>query len=86
MVVPLGFAMWIAHFLFHFFTASHTPLPDRPSRCNDKLKDRLYWTLASIVYLFYRLRAGPFSLALSVIAAFINKRANAGQNASSGGR
>lgn len=26
-LVPLGFAMWLAHFLFHFFTASHTPIP-----------------------------------------------------------
>lgn len=24
---PLGFSMWLAHFLFHFFTASHTPIP-----------------------------------------------------------
>ncbi len=26
-LVPLGFSMWIAHFAFHFLTASHTPLP-----------------------------------------------------------
>lgn len=24
---PLGFGMWLAHFVFHFFTASHTPIP-----------------------------------------------------------
>lgn len=24
---PLGFGMWLAHFLFHFFTASHTFIP-----------------------------------------------------------
>jgi len=26
-LVPLGFGMWIAHFVFHLFTGSHTPLP-----------------------------------------------------------
>lgn len=26
-LVPLGFSMWVAHFLFHLFTASHTPIP-----------------------------------------------------------
>lgn len=26
-LVPLGAAMWLAHFLFHFFTGSHTPIP-----------------------------------------------------------
>jgi hypothetical protein len=25
--VPLGFAMWIAHLVFHLFTGSHTPIP-----------------------------------------------------------
>jgi cytochrome c oxidase assembly factor CtaG len=25
--VPLGFGMWIAHFVFHLFTGSHTPIP-----------------------------------------------------------
>jgi cytochrome c oxidase assembly factor CtaG/ferredoxin len=24
---PLGFGMWLAHFVFHLFTASHTPIP-----------------------------------------------------------
>lgn len=24
---PVGISMWAAHFLFHFFTASHTPIP-----------------------------------------------------------
>jgi hypothetical protein len=26
-LIPLGAAMWLAHFLFHLFTASHTPVP-----------------------------------------------------------
>jgi cytochrome c oxidase assembly factor CtaG/ferredoxin len=26
-IVPLGFAMWLAHFVFHLFTGSHTPIP-----------------------------------------------------------
>lgn len=26
-LVPLGFSMWLSHFLFHFLTATHTPLP-----------------------------------------------------------
>ncbi len=26
-MVPLGFAMWLAHFVFHLFTGSHTPIP-----------------------------------------------------------
>ncbi len=26
-LAPLGFGMWLAHFLFHFFTASHTFIP-----------------------------------------------------------
>jgi hypothetical protein len=26
-MAPLGFGMWIAHFVFHFFTAALTPLP-----------------------------------------------------------
>jgi cytochrome c oxidase assembly factor CtaG/ferredoxin len=26
-LAPLGFGMWLAHFVFHFFTASHTPIP-----------------------------------------------------------
>ncbi|QQY08229.1 MAG: cytochrome c oxidase assembly protein [Candidatus Xiphinematobacter sp.] len=26
-LVPIGFGMWLAHFLFHFFTASHTFIP-----------------------------------------------------------
>ena len=26
-LVPLGFAMWLAHFVFHLFTGSHTPIP-----------------------------------------------------------
>jgi ferredoxin len=26
-LVPLGFGMWLAHLLFHLFTASHTPIP-----------------------------------------------------------
>lgn len=26
-LAPLGFGMWLAHFVFHLFTASHTPLP-----------------------------------------------------------
>jgi hypothetical protein len=26
-LVPLGAAMWLAHFFFHLFTASHTPVP-----------------------------------------------------------
>jgi cytochrome c oxidase assembly factor CtaG/ferredoxin len=25
--VPLGFAMWLSHFVFHLLTASHTPIP-----------------------------------------------------------
>jgi cytochrome c oxidase assembly factor CtaG len=25
--VPLGFAMWLAHLVFHLFTGSHTPIP-----------------------------------------------------------
>jgi hypothetical protein len=25
--VPLGFGMWLAHFVFHLFTGSHTPIP-----------------------------------------------------------
>ncbi len=26
-LVPLGFGMWLAHFVFHLFTGSHTPIP-----------------------------------------------------------
>src|SRR6516225_12187294 len=26
-LIPLGAAMWLAHFFFHLFTASHTPMP-----------------------------------------------------------
>src|ERR1700730_2882400 len=26
-LVPLGFAMWLAHFVFHLFTGSHLPIP-----------------------------------------------------------
>jgi cytochrome c oxidase assembly factor CtaG/polyferredoxin len=26
-MVPLGFAMWLAHFVFHLFTGSHLPIP-----------------------------------------------------------
>ena len=26
-LAPLGFAMWLAHFVFHLFTGSHTPIP-----------------------------------------------------------
>ena len=26
-LTPLGFGMWLAHFVFHLFTASHTPIP-----------------------------------------------------------
>jgi cytochrome c oxidase assembly factor CtaG/ferredoxin len=26
-MVPLGFAMWLAHFVFHLFTGSHMPVP-----------------------------------------------------------
>ena len=26
-LVPLGFAMWLAHFVFHLFTGSHMPIP-----------------------------------------------------------
>ncbi|ALJ56374.1 Putative electron transport protein YccM [Candidatus Xiphinematobacter sp. Idaho Grape] len=26
-LVPVGFGMWLSHFLFHFFTASHTFIP-----------------------------------------------------------
>ncbi len=26
-LVPIGFAMWLAHFAFHFFTAALTPIP-----------------------------------------------------------
>ena len=26
-MVPLGFAMWLAHFVFHLFTGSHMPIP-----------------------------------------------------------
>ena len=26
-MVPLGFAMWLAHFVFHLFTSSHMPIP-----------------------------------------------------------
>jgi polyferredoxin len=26
-LVPIGFGMWLSHFLFHFFTASHTFIP-----------------------------------------------------------
>ncbi|MBV8377281.1 MAG: hypothetical protein JO279_09785, partial [Verrucomicrobia bacterium] len=26
-MVPLGFAMWLAHFVFHLFTSSHMPVP-----------------------------------------------------------
>jgi cytochrome c oxidase assembly factor CtaG len=26
-MVPLGFAMWLAHFVFHLFTGSHLPVP-----------------------------------------------------------
>jgi cytochrome c oxidase assembly factor CtaG/ferredoxin len=26
-LAPLGFGMWLAHFVFHLFTASHTPIP-----------------------------------------------------------
>jgi len=26
-LVPLGFAVWIAHLVFHLFTGSHTPIP-----------------------------------------------------------
>jgi hypothetical protein len=26
-LVPVGFAMWIAHLVFHLFTGSHTPIP-----------------------------------------------------------
>jgi len=26
-LVPIGFAMWLAHFTFHFFTAALTPIP-----------------------------------------------------------
>lgn len=26
-LAPLGFGMWLAHFVFHFCTASHTPIP-----------------------------------------------------------
>jgi hypothetical protein len=26
-MAPLGFAMWLAHFIFHLFTGSHMPIP-----------------------------------------------------------
>ena len=26
-LAPLGFAMWLAHLVFHLFTGSHTPIP-----------------------------------------------------------
>ena len=26
-MAPLGFAMWLSHFVFHLFTGSHTPIP-----------------------------------------------------------
>ena len=26
-MTPLGFAMWLSHFVFHLFTGSHMPIP-----------------------------------------------------------
>jgi hypothetical protein len=48
--VPLGFGMWLAHFVFHLFTGSHTPVPVIQSVLQDlRLSPvrKLDWSIAS---------------------------------------
>lgn len=52
-LVPLGFSMWLAHFLFHLFTASHAPIPIfqrllHEAGFSDRLPD---WAVNSLAFM-----------------------------------
>ena len=52
-LVPLGFSMWVAHFIFHLFTASHTPIPIFQRMLHDwGLSDQLPdWAVGSLAFM-----------------------------------
>lgn len=54
-LAPLGFGMWLAHFVFHFFTAALTPIPvfHRAAREFGLTATEPVWTVAS--WAFYDL-------------------------------
>ena len=56
-LAPLGFGMWLAHFVFHFFTAALTPLPvfHRAAKELGLTQTEPVWTLPS--WAFYDLPA-----------------------------
>ncbi len=56
-LAPLGFGMWLAHFVFHFFTAALTPVPvfHRAARDLGLTATEPVWTVAS--WAFYDLPA-----------------------------
>jgi len=56
-LAPLGFGMWLAHFVFHFFTAALTPIPvfHRAAREIGLATTEPVWTVAS--WAFYDLPA-----------------------------
>ncbi len=56
-LAPLGFGMWLAHFVFHFFTAALTPIPvfHRAAREIGLVTGEPVWTVPS--WAFYDLPA-----------------------------
>ncbi|HET7238526.1 MAG TPA: cytochrome c oxidase assembly protein, partial [Terrimicrobiaceae bacterium] len=51
-LAPLGFGMWLAHFIFHFFTAALTPLPAIHRIAHDLGLSRVepVWTVGSLAF------------------------------------
>ena len=51
-LAPLGFGMWLAHFIFHFFTAALTPLPAMHRIAHDLglSGDEPIWTVGSLAF------------------------------------
>ncbi len=51
-LAPLGFGMWLAHFIFHFFAAALTPFPAMHRIAHDLglSKDEPTWTVSSLVF------------------------------------
>jgi hypothetical protein len=51
-LVPIGFAMWLAHFAFHLFTAALTPIPVIHRLAHDLgvTKSEPVWSVSSLAF------------------------------------
>jgi cytochrome c oxidase assembly factor CtaG/ferredoxin len=51
-LVPIGFAMWLAHFAFHFFTAAFTPMPVIHRIAHDLgvVESEPVWSVSSLAF------------------------------------